>query len=62
MPKWARWTLGAFGLLVVLSIAARGGNKNTQAIAAAATDYAPRRTLDGEALFQAAERDVDGRG
>jgi len=29
MPKWANWTLGAFGLLVVISIAAGGSNKNT---------------------------------
>jgi hypothetical protein len=28
-------------------------------IAQTAADYAPRRALDGEALFQAAEHDVD---
>jgi hypothetical protein len=29
MPKWAKWTLGIFGLLVVISIASSGGSKNT---------------------------------
>jgi hypothetical protein len=29
MPKWAKWMLGAFGLLVVISIAAGGTNKTT---------------------------------
>jgi hypothetical protein len=59
VPNWAKRTLGAFGLLVVSSIAARGGNKKTQDIAAPAAEYAARRTLDGEALFRAAEQDVD---
>jgi hypothetical protein len=29
MPQWAKWMLGAFGLLVVISIAAGGSSKNT---------------------------------
>jgi hypothetical protein len=29
MPKWAKWMLGAFGLLVVIGIAAGGSNTNT---------------------------------
>jgi S-DNA-T family DNA segregation ATPase FtsK/SpoIIIE len=37
----------------------RAGYITDQDIAAMVRDYAPRRTLDGEALFQAAEGDVD---
>jgi hypothetical protein len=29
MPKWAKWTLGLFGLLVIISIASSGGAKDT---------------------------------
>jgi Domain of unknown function (DUF4352) len=29
MPKWAKWTLGIFGLLVVISIATGGASTNT---------------------------------
>jgi S-DNA-T family DNA segregation ATPase FtsK/SpoIIIE len=36
----------------------RAGNVTNEDIAAMVCDYAPRRTLDGEALFQAAEDDV----
>jgi hypothetical protein len=60
MPKWAKWTLVAFGLLIVLSIITRGSSKNTHDVAVTATNYAPHPMLDGEALFQAAEDDVDG--
>jgi hypothetical protein len=62
VPKWAKWTLVALGLLVVLSITTRGSSENTQDLAVTATDYAPFRTLDGEALFRDAEYDVDCRG
>jgi hypothetical protein len=37
----------------------RAGHVTDEDIAAMVRDYAPRRTLDGEALFQAAESDVD---
>jgi hypothetical protein len=60
MPTWARWTLGAFGLLGVLSITARRGNTTHPDIAATAADDASRGTFDGETVFRASERDVDG--
>ena len=59
MINWRKWTLSAFGRLVALRIAVRGGDKTTQEIGAMASDRVPRRTLDGEALFRAAEQDVD---
>jgi hypothetical protein len=62
MPKWAKWTLAAFGLLAVWSITSRVRSENAQAIAATAIDQGPRRRLDGEALFRAAEQDVDRQG
>jgi S-DNA-T family DNA segregation ATPase FtsK/SpoIIIE len=37
----------------------RAGHVTDEDIVAMVCDYAPRRTLDGEALFQAAEGDVD---
>jgi S-DNA-T family DNA segregation ATPase FtsK/SpoIIIE len=37
----------------------RAGHVTDQDIAAMVRDYTPRHTLDGEALFQAAEHDVD---
>jgi DNA segregation ATPase FtsK/SpoIIIE-like protein len=37
----------------------RAGHVTDEDIAAMVRDYAPRRTLDGEQLFQAAEDDVD---
>ena len=37
----------------------RAGHVTDDDIAAMVRDYAPRRTLDGEQLFQAAEHDVD---
>jgi hypothetical protein len=57
MPKWAKWTLGAFGLLVVLSITVRTDDQNTPG--KRSTYAAPRPPLDGEALFRTAEHDVD---
>jgi S-DNA-T family DNA segregation ATPase FtsK/SpoIIIE len=38
----------------------RAGHVKDEDIAAMVAAYAPRRVLDGEALFQAAEHDVDG--
>jgi hypothetical protein len=37
----------------------RAGHVTDQDIAAMVRDYTPRQTFDGEALFQAAEGDVD---
>ena len=62
MPKWAKWTLAAFGPLAVLSITIRVRSTNAQDITATAIDHGPRRTLNGEALFRAAEQDVDRQG
>lgn len=45
MPKWAKWTLGIFGLLVVISIAASGESKNTSD----ARDAAPAASGDTHA-------------
>jgi hypothetical protein len=42
MPKWAKWMLGAFGLLVVISIATSGSNKNTSS--SPNTEKSSRRT------------------